>query len=1183
VTLLRAFLVSRWLVTFIGTTLLELLVWFLGPFLPVLVDWNIRFAIVVAMLALWAGLNLILTIRRARRDAVLAKGVTEAPPDPTAIASAEETGALQDKLTTALALLKRARGTAGYLYEQPWYVIIGPPGAGKTTALLNAGLRFPLATEMGQGAVAGVGGTRLCDWWFTEDAVLIDTAGRYTTQDSDAVVDRAGWGAFLDLLKRTRPLQPLNGVIVAIALSEIGAASRDERLAHARGVRRRLKELEERLAVRLPVYAVFTKADLVAGFTEFFDDLDREKRAQVWGATLPLAQGEGGSVGGFAPELRALIERLNARLFDRLQAERSPERRVLIAGFPAQIGTLEAPLAEFLHEAFGGSRLDPAPVLRGFYFTSGTQEGTPFDRLTGVLARSFGIDQRRAPTLRPAEGRSYFLTRLVKEVIFGEAMLVSEKPGAARQRLALRLGGFVLPAFALLVAVGLMWRSDSDNRRQIDEMNTALAVYTKTAAGLPLDPVADADLPRILPLLDQARALPHGYDRGKDDRFSWMQFGLSQSSKLAAGAHAVYRHALERVLLPRLIWRLEDQIRGAIERPDYLYEATRVYLMLGAQENIPLDRRFVGTWMSLDWEATYPGAVMASDRDNLARHLHALFADRLPQILLDGALLASAQTALSRVPLARRVYSRIASSGAAQAVPPWRPADALGAAGAVFMRASGKPLTEGIPGFYTIDGFYKVLLPALGDATKQAASESWVLGSRFKLDPHSPEAQRLEREVIELYEDDYIKHWDAMLKDLSLVPLRNAEQAAQSLYILGSSPLSPIRNLLVSIARQLRLSQPPPAPPAEAAKSAVEGLEKQLAPDPMTRLKPVLGTQSPGPPPEPPGKKVDDYYRALLEFVGTGPGAPIDQAFKVIDGLHQQLAVHGTPALGAPAAPAAPVGGDSVQLLRDEARSDPPPVNRWLEALAVSGNALISGRTRQQAAEAWNAPGSGPASLCQKAVNGRYPFVPGAPIDIPMDDFGRLFSPGGLIDGFFNTQLRLYVDTSGDGSWKPRPADGVPAPVAPADLAQFQKAAVIRELFFAAGGNNPTVRFDITPVDLDDVATQVTLDIGGTAVIYAHGPQRATQITWPGQAATSSVRLVFDPPPTTGTRVLQASGAWALFRLFEQGTLKRSEWADRYKLTFATGDRHASFEIRAGSVINPFAPGLLAGFQCPRF
>jgi type VI secretion system protein ImpL len=408
-TALRAFVRSRWLITFLGTALLAVLVWFFGPLLAVLDGWAVRLAIIAAMLVLWAGINLALDIRRMRRDAALITGLTEPPPpDPAARVSAEEAAALEDKLRAALALLRRARGTPGYLYEQPWYVIIGPPGAGKTTALLNAGLHFPLAAEMGQSAVAGVGGTRLCDWWFTEDAVLIDTAGRYTTHDSDAVVDRAGWEAFLDLLKRTRPRQPLNGVMVAIALGDIAAADPQERLAHARAIRRRVKELEDRLRVRLPVYAVFTKADLVAGFSEFFDDLDRDKRAQVWGATFPLAQNEAGTVSAAAPEFHALIERLNSRLFDRLQAERSPDRRTQIAGFPAQFASLEDPLVEFLREAFGGSRLDPAPMLRGFYFTSGTQEGTPFDRLTGFLARSFGIDQRGAAILRPKQGAATF-------------------------------------------------------------------------------------------------------------------------------------------------------------------------------------------------------------------------------------------------------------------------------------------------------------------------------------------------------------------------------------------------------------------------------------------------------------------------------------------------------------------------------------------------------------------------------------------------------------------------------------------------------------------------------------------------------------------------------------------------------------------------------------------------------
>jgi type VI secretion system protein ImpL len=1178
---LRAHLLSRWFVTFFGTALLALLVWYFGPFLAALVPSGVRLTIVVAMLVVWVMLNLLFELRRKRRDALLVKGVTEGIPDPAATASAEELAALQEKLATALSLLKRARGTVGYLYEQPWYTIIGPPGAGKTTAVLNAGLRFPLAAEMGQDAIAGVGGTRLCDWWFTEDAVLIDTAGRYTTQDSDAAVDRAGWFGFLDLLKRTRVRQPLNGVIVAIGLPEIGTASRDERVAHARAVRRRIKEMEERLSVHLPVYAVFTKADLIAGFTEFFDDLDGESRAQVWGATFHFENATSGAAKGFLPEFRGLIERLNARLFGRLQAERSPDRRALIAGFPAQVASLEAPLAEFLQETFGGSRLDSAPSLRGFYFTSGTQDGTPFDRLTGFLARSFGIDQRRAPALRAGEGRSYFLARLLKDVIFGEAMLVSEKPGTAGRRVLLRSGGFALAGFTVLIGAGLLWHADSANRQEIAEMDAALAGYTKAASGLRLDPVADADLPATLPVLDQARELPHGYDVGGRDFFASLGLGLSQEAKLAAGARAVYRHALERALLPRLIWRLETQMRGSLDRPDYLYEATRVYLMLGSEG--PLDRDLVGAWMSLDWQATYPGSVMAPKRDDLGRHLAALLADPLPPIPLDGALLAAARATFSRVPLAARVYSRIASSGAAQAVPPWRPADALGAVGVrVFVRASGKPLTDGIPGFYTVEGFHKVLLRALGDVTKQVASESWVLGSRYQVSPNGPEAQRLERDVIALYEKDYAQHWDAMLADLNLTPLRSSDQAAQDLYILGA-PQSPIRDLLASIARQLTLSEPPATPPAEAkAKSIGEAVLQQAAPDATARLKSLMDKQNSASEAEPPGKKIDDRYHALREFVGTGPGAPIDQALKALDSLRQQLALHSPASPNAPSGSAPiPTGDDAVQLVRDEASRDPAPLARWLQATAASGNALISGRARQQTAEAWNAA-TGPAALCQKAVTGRYPFVPGAAIEIPMDDFARLFSPGGLIDGFFNTQLRPYVDSS-NGNWTAHPLNGVPAPVAPADLLQFQRAAVIRDLFFGAGGNTPTVRFDLTPVSLDNGAKQVSLDIGATTVTYAHGPPRSTQITWPGQTSTSNVRLVFDPPPSAGTAVFQSTGAWALFRLFEKGSVQKTEWADRYILTFSSGERQASFEIRAGSVINPFSPGLLTGFQCPKF
>ena len=1171
------FLGSRWFLSLVGVALITVLLWLFGPFLSFLESWITRLVIILVILLIWAGVNLWLDRRRKKNEAALVEGVTAVETDPTAVASAEEVAAMRDRLTSALTLLKKASGSRGYLYEQPWYAIIGPPGAGKTTALLNAELTFPLAAEMGQTAVAGVGGTRMCDWWFTESAVLIDTAGRYTTQDSDAAVDKAGWLAFLGLLRRTRARQPLNGVLVAIALSDIASAPAAERLAHARAIRRRVKEIYEELGVRVPVYAVFTKADLIAGFTEFFDDLDRERRSQVWGATFPLNKSEAGTAGQFGSEFSLLVERLNQRLLDRLQAERSPDRRTLIAGFPAQVASLAAPLGEFVTEAFGGSRLDPAPVLRGAYMTSGTQEGAPIDRLVGAMARSFGIDAQRARSLRPQQGRSYFLSRLLKDVIFGEAMLVSREPAQIRRNLMLRAGTAAAALIIVLGAAAALIQTRGVNRAAIDESQTALAAYIKATQAVPLDPVTmDPQLPTVAPLLDQARALPFGVDAPPAPT-QWFP-GLSQIGKLSEGAREIYHHDLQHMLLPRLMVRLEGQMRSHFEQPDFLYEATKVYLMLGSAG--PLDRDLVKEWMSLDWQLQWPGPAAKPLRDSLERHLAALLELPLEKVPLDGALVEDARRTFSRVTLAQRVYSTIKNSQQARSMAPWRPADAAGASGVrVFIRTSGAPLTEGVPGFYTLDGFYKVLLPNLPSATMQVANESWVLGKQSQIDPASPQVLTLQRDVIALYTTDYAKQWDALLADLDIEPMHNLQQAVQDLYILAS-PQSPMRDLLAGITRQLTLTQPPPPPPGvqgavQGAAQAATQAATQAAGSAASRLQGLLGAGN-GPPPEPPGKAIEDRYAKLIAFVGKGPGAPIDNVLKLLNDLQLQLAkLAAAPAGGTAAA----IGGgdDPAQLLQAEGAQDPQPVTRWLQAIAVSANQLRGGGALDQAKKAFAAPG-GPASLCSKAVAGRFPFTPSSTNDIPLDDFGKLFAAGGLLDKFFSDNLQSFVDTSG-AVWKAQPVAGVAPPVTPADLAQFQRASQIRDLFFGAGGNQPTVRFDITPIDTD--AKQVTLDLDGLSIPYAHGPSRPTSVTWPGQNRMNSARLVFDPPPSSGPPVLQATGPWALFRLIAKGSLQPSDSPDRYTLSFTVGDRHATYELRAGSVQNPFAPGVLKDFQCP--
>ncbi len=258
----------------------------------------------------------------------------------------------------------------------------------------------------------------------------------------------------------------------------------------------------------------------------------------------------------------------------------------------------------------------------------------------------------------------------------------------------------------------------------------------------------------------------------------------------------------------------------------------------------------------------------------------------------------------------------------------------------MFIRRSGAPLTEGVQGFYTVEGFHTVLLKNLPLATTSVASESWVLGKEAQIDPVSPQALSLQRDVIALYTADYAKAWDALIGDLEIAPLRNLQQSVQDLYILAS-PQSPMRDLLAGIVRQLTLTQPPPPPPGvsgavQGAAAAATQAESVAA----SRLPGLFG-QTNGPPPDPPGKAIEERYAALIAFVGKGPGAPIDNVLKLLNDLQQQLAKLAAASVGKGAATTLRGGDDPATLLRAEAGRDPQPVARWLETITVSSDNLI--------------------------------------------------------------------------------------------------------------------------------------------------------------------------------------------------------------------------------------------------
>lgn len=627
---------NRWLLGAAGIAAFSLVAWFTGDLLAI-GGWRPfesaagRILLIAAATGGWLGWEWWRARRARLENARLLEVLAAGGETDSAARAAREIAVLRQRFEEAAAVLKSARfkgpdGENRYVHELPWYVFIGAPGSGKTTALVNSGLHFPLKGAGSDPALAGVGGTRNCDWWFTDDAVLLDTAGRYTTQESDLEADSAAWLGFLDLIKRFRPQRPLNGALVTLSVSDLMLWGDEERKRYAWHVRTRVAELYERLGVRFPIYLVVTKTDLLAGFLEMFGELDAEARGRVWGATFGYSA-DGFVLGSpgqrFAEEFRDLESRVYGEMLERLQLEPDLQRRAAAYRFPQQFRSLGPLIEQFLDLAFIGVPGSPEPVLRGVYFTSGTQEGSPIDRVLGTLARSFGLERTAGP-VQAGSGKSFFLMRLLRGVIFPESGLAGSDPAMERRgRLRRQLAYGTIAALGTVLAVLWTW-SYVGNRDYIAAAQSATAAAKAELEKL--GPPRAGDETQLLQALNSLYAIPGGYKDQKAGHAPSPGIGLSQAEKVGAQALRAYRNALRDALFPRLAVSLEAEIRESLRSPgrEGLDESLAAYLSL--YDGSKADPRPIESVARRVWR------LADADRAALLTHLQAGLEGGVPEM-----------------------------------------------------------------------------------------------------------------------------------------------------------------------------------------------------------------------------------------------------------------------------------------------------------------------------------------------------------------------------------------------------------------------------------------------------------------------------------------------------------------------------------------------------------------------
>ncbi|AXE35875.1 type VI secretion system membrane subunit TssM [Chromobacterium phragmitis] len=535
----------------IGFLILIALIWWLGPWLG-LASVEARLGWIVAVMIVWV-LALLIGQALAKRAGGLLEGMLRRQADDAVInASADkraEVTLLRQRLLGAIDTLKKsnlgsARGSAA-LYELPWYMIIGHPAAGKSSAILQSGLTFPFSDKSG---IQGVGGTRNCDWFFSTEGVLLDTAGRYATESED----RTEWLAFLKLLKKHRAKAPVNGIMVAISLPELAQHNSEGFVLYARQVRERIHEVCNTFGLMVPIYLVFTKLDLLGGFAQFFHDAGEEERSRVWGATLSSDQGTGFDAGAVvAQQFEQLYRGLVQMGEEKLVGARGDAVKSAHFAFPIEFHGLQEAVVKFVRILFEEDPYHSRPLLRGFYFTSALQEGVPRIVTAGRVQGQFdlssvGMDKHQAPA-----SYSYFLRGLFREVLFPDQHLIFQqtRPSGSRWRLAGMAAGLV----SLAAVAGLWTWSFVGNQQMVAQVNAERVQAQKLAASGQL-------YDRLSGLLILQRRLEELQTYRRNGEPWQIGLGLYQGEELERNLRKAYFAGLKDVMLSPVQKNLETTL-----------------------------------------------------------------------------------------------------------------------------------------------------------------------------------------------------------------------------------------------------------------------------------------------------------------------------------------------------------------------------------------------------------------------------------------------------------------------------------------------------------------------------------------------------------------------------------------------------------------------------------------------
>ena len=1106
------------------------------------------------------------------------------------------------------------------LYELPWYMVIGNPAAGKSTAVVKSGLKFPFADNAGN-IIQGIGGTRNCDWFFTTEGILLDTAGRYSVHEED----RSEWLTFLSLLKKHRSKAPINGVIIAVSVAELSGSRPDAAIQLAKNLRQRVQELTETLEIFAPVYVLFTKADLIPGFQAFFEAYDERERGKVWGATLPYdPEQRVDVVQQFDQHFEELREGLTEQMLSTMSLNRGKGMAPGILSFPLEFATIKPALRSFLATLFEENPYQYQPVFRGFYFTSAVQEGEAFSRVNQSMTEQFELTPHPAAAEAAHIGEPFFLKDLFSKVIFADKNLVRQY--TSKTKLRLRTFSFGVAVLTLAVALAGWAAAYIGNRQLVEGATTDLDHALK----LQMDRV---DLGSRLEAMNVLQYRIRQLEKWREDRPWSVSLGLYQGDAIEHKLREEYFHGVKQLMLDPVTTNLEKYLAEVNQNAGKLqpmtkppesavvsvtasleagqtttvdpsgngfvqasstnvedaYNALKTYLMLGDRQFMESGHladqisRFWRSWLEQNRGSMPTEQLIQNAEQMISFSLENLQSLDFPVIQNNFGLLDQTRENLRRVvrgmPARERVYSGI-KARAATRFPPM-----------TVERLVGERELQSVSGSYAIPGTFtrEAWDDYIDDAFRKAANEElqsvdWVLKTSSRDDlslEGSPD--QIRKTLTEMYKREYVAEWQRFLQGVNVVEFQNFDDAVRHMDQLGDSNRSPVKQLMEALYDQTSWDNP----------SILNERLGRTQSGFMAWFKQTILRQAPSRvevnvnltsgqavvPMGPIGKEFAALQRVMMAR-DNNPSLMKGylESLGKVRSKFNQIKNQGDPGPAAKTLMADTLNEGNSELatvlkyvdeqmlvgMPDKARASLRPllVRPLVQAFAVMARPVETELNRIWVAQV-NEP-------FVRSLSNKYPFDQASKIESAPSEIAKIFGAEGAIAKFANEGLGPLVVRRGDTIVARTWADvgirlgddfvrGFPVWVAPLEGAA--SGAQVAQAGAGAGGASASQTvFQVLPSGAPGLL-EYTLEIDGQMLRYRNMAAAWTNFFWPNQAGTPGARVSATTNDGRTIEIFNEPGRFGLERLF--AAAKKSKAANgSNELTWSKDGFTVSVQLR---------------------